>query len=198
MSLIFVVSSTLLVLVYLQKGFAPFIGKSSFVVRGFIQASYFFYSASFFGATMAKDSLVLGIALFFLYAARSLVGDIRDVKHNYAEKKQTFPVVYGVRTARFVSLFLLLAAVATLRIHFNSYSIVVPIVLYIASLLFYTSWYVLHQLAIVTTLFFSALMIAWFTGQNTFFINLIYAGIYSNFLFYPLLKRKSNPRYGEE
>lgn len=83
-------------LLYSQKeGSSYFLGAFSFVARGASHAAAFMAAMLFFSPVISVTSAVLGLAVGVAIAARNLVGDLRDVKHD----EKTFPVVFGTSTA---------------------------------------------------------------------------------------------------
>lgn len=196
-SLLWIGASTILVVIYLQKNRNQFLGTSNNVVRGLIQSTYFFYAVDLYHVGFDTKIWILGLLIFLLITARSLVGDIRDVKHNKVANKQTVPVVWGVPVTEVIILILLLFSVVVTGEAFNNYWLTLPAVLFGIGLLCTKNGYVLHQLMVVTCTFFLANLLISFTGQSVLFMNLLYSGIFLNLFFYPLLPRKSNPLFVE-
>lgn len=195
LSVVFVAASTLLVLVYLQKNRNSLLGNFNNVVRGLIQASYFLYALTFYAEGVTRQAAVTAVLVFLMTAARGLVGDIRDVRHNREARKKTFPVTFGVASARVVAVALLLAAAAVEATYFGAATVALPALLFASAVAVHRNGYALHQLSIVTTSFFSACLIAHLTGQSLSFVNLIYVAVFLNLATYPLLERKSNPAF---
>lgn len=193
-TLVFVLSSTILVLVYLQKASNKALGLLSSIVRGGIEASYFLYAVAFY-ATLSPTSWIIGLVILLSYFSRAIVGDIRDYPQNKKSNKQTLPLVFGLSNARLLTALFLAGSIVILALTFGNWLIFLPLILFASAILLYSNGYVLHQLAIATTSFTSINLIALFTGQNLLFTNLIYLGIFLNFIYYPLLERKSNPKF---
>ncbi len=198
-SLLFVAFSTVFSFLYLQKKAVPLLGKLSFAIRGAIQAGYFLYALSFFtNDVFSVGASVISAMVFCIYGARSIVGDLRDVKHDCEWKKITLPVAFGRRNAAFITIALLVAAAALQVFYFHSYLVSVPVLLFMVLLFFYENGYVLHQLSIYKTSFVHIALISLFTSHDIFFGVLIYLGIFLNSVFYPLLERESNPKFAQD
>ncbi|MFA6255347.1 MAG: UbiA family prenyltransferase [Patescibacteria group bacterium] len=194
-SIFLVLISVILVLLYLQKNRNEILGQLNSVNRGLIQVSYFLYALTFYSAVFSQTTIILAILIFLLYFSRGMVGDIRDIKHNAEANKKTFPVVFGLKKGRFLALSLLITSILIQHFYFGSYLIIIPLLAYAIGLIFYTNYYIQHQLFIFTTSFFSISMIIYFTSSPSYLIliELVYLGIILNMIFYPLLERKSNP-----
>ena len=194
-SLIPLVFSVFLVLVYLQKNRNTVLGNFSSITRGLIESSYFIFAVLLLSNSVDRIQIIISIFIFLIYTARALIGDMRDLKHNKEAHKKTFPVTFGMNACKGFMIFLLLITLLLQILIFDSYLISVPLALFAITLLFYNNGYVLHQLFVLTSSFFSLNLIYYFTNQNLIIINLIYLGILLNFIFYPLLQRKSNPKF---
>jgi len=196
LSIAFAITSVIFCVFYLNKKPYPIFGLLSPLTRGAIQASYFFYALSFFtSGVFSAKYIILGVVIFLVYAARAIVGDIRDSKHDLIARKITIPVKFGIKTAIAVSIFLIGIAAIILAINFHSALVALSLILFAAALLFYENGYVLHQLSVFKTSLLHVSLISLFTGQNMLFISLICAGVYLNMVFYPMLERKSNPEF---
>lgn len=200
LSIAFVAFSAFFSTLYLQKSGVPLFGKLSFVIRGIVQGSYFLYALAFFtNDVFSAWAMAIFAMVFCIYAARAIVGDLRDIKHDSECGKMTLPVAFGAKPAVALAALLLLAAAALQILFFHSYIVTLPIVLFMVLLFFYENGYVLHQLSIHKTSFFHISLISLFTSHDVFFILLIYLGVFLNSVFYPLLERKSNPKFvGED
>lgn len=197
LSLFFILISSLLVLIYLQKNKNLLLGILSSPVRGLIHASYFLFVLMFFSTSIGKESITIAGMLFLIYTARAIVGDIRDIKQNARSNKKTIPVIFGLTNSKLISVLLLVLAI-NVAIIFGSLLVMLPLILFGLGLLINKYGYALHQLVIITTSFTSINMIALFTNQSILFFNLIFIGIWLNLIFYPLLERKSNPIFVEQ
>ncbi len=198
LSFVFVIVSTIFVLMYLKKADNKTFGMMSSPIRGIIQAAYFIYALFFFTPSLNKSAVILALLIFVLYTARAIVGDIRDVKQNKKSGKNTWAVAFDEDACRMFCAAVLLACAGLQIVYFGSYLISTPLILFALLLLFCPNGYVLHQLMVMTTLFFQINMISFFTSQSMLFVNLIYLGVYLNMIFYPLLQRKSNPVFVQE
>lgn len=194
-SLIWIIISSFLVGIYLQKNKNVFLGNFSSIVRGLIQTSYFFFVISLLSNSINLEQIALSFMILLIYTGRALVGDIRDVKHNKSANKRTFPVTFGIKRCKIFVIILLLISILIQIIYFNSFLISLPLILFGVFLIFSNNGYILHQLIILTTSFFSINLISLFVSVNLLFINLIYLGIFLNLIFYPLLNRKSNLKF---
>lgn len=190
--------STLLVVLYLQKGEFKPLGYSNNVIRGLIQSCYFLYAVTFFTETISWEAVVISILIFLAYTARGIIGDVRDVSHNKASNKITLPVRIGILNSRLLVVVLLVLSIGLQAYFFKTLWLGIPLSLYALATLFYSNGYVLHQLIIITTSFIHINLIAFLTKEPLVFFNLIYLGIFLNHIFYPLLKRKSNPVFVQQ
>lgn len=199
LSIAFVALSTVFSLLYLEKKVVPLLGMLSFATRGAVQAFYFLYALAFFtGDVFSIGALAISSMVFCIYGARAIVGDLRDVKHDSECGKITLPVAFGTKTAVIIAALLLITAAALQIFFFHSYLVSLPVLLFMALLFFYENGYVLHQLSIHKTSFFHVSLISLFTSHDILFTTLIYLGVFLNSVFYPLLERKSNPRFANE
>ncbi|EKE20276.1 MAG: hypothetical protein ACD_8C00028G0001 [uncultured bacterium] len=190
-----VLISTILIAIYLQKNMHALLGNFACIVRGLIESSYFIFAVLFFSKTISLSSIVLSVVIFLVFIARSLIGDIRDIKHNKIANKKTFPVTFGIAKSIAVISLLLITTGILIVAYFGQPQIATPLLLLCVGFLFTKNGFILHQLSILTTSFFFISLIALMTNQNIFFFNLIFLGIWMNMIFYPLLERKSNPRF---
>ncbi len=194
LSLIPLTFSVILVFFYLQKNKDKFFGSLSGLFRGLIQSCYFVYAILLYTNHISQLTLFITLVIFLIYFARALIGDLRDFKHNKDANKQTIPTLIGKFNSIAIIEFLLFlsALLLSLKIYFW---ITIPLILLAISLLLFKNYYFLHQLTIITTMFFSLNLVFYFLGINLWLINLAYLGIILNMLFYPLLERKSNPDF---
>ncbi|PLX26590.1 hypothetical protein C0581_04120 [Candidatus Parcubacteria bacterium] len=194
-SLVFIFISSVLVYIYLQKNKNKLLGILSCTVRGLIQVNYFLYILFLLQISLKKEHVILSLIIFCLYVSRAVVGDIRDIKHNAKKNKKTIPVLYGKSFSRYTVSFMMLFSSFLIITTFNTLTITLPLIMFALTLLTYKNGYILHQLLINTTMFFSFMFVGLSTNQNILYILLIYIGIYLNTIFYPLLKRESNPTF---
>lgn len=182
--------SLLFVAAYLFKSRGKFGGNFSPVARGLVQVSYFLFVVFMFPSADLGRASWLGAMIFLLYASRALIGDIRDIAQNGAVGRKTVPISYGERATRLAVVVLLVAA-GVIQIWLFSFAAAVPVILYSISILCYRNGYVLHQLGIFTTTFFSANLIALAIGEDvmSILLDIIYLGTWLNLQFYPLLAR---------
>lgn len=198
LSLIPATISVLLVLLYLQKNRNVLLGNLSPIIRGLIQSTYFYFAFMYYAQTISLESIMLANIICLMLAMRSLVGDIRDIKHNKIANKKTIPVTLGMANSKFVVALFVAITISIGMGYFGSLMVFFPLILFVAGLLINKYGYALHQLVIITTSFLTINLIAMFTNQNVIFFNLIFLGIWLNLIFYPLLKRKSNPVFVEQ
>lgn len=188
---------TIFVFLYLLKRKNKTMGSLSGFFRGLIQSCYFVYAGLFYTNNLTPSFIVISIIIFLITFARSLIGDLRDEKSNMEYNKKTFVVNYGkVISVIVIETFLTIALVLSYS-YFNILTTITLILLAIA-LLFYKNYYFLHQLTIITTMFFSVNLISFFVDFNLLFMNLIYLGVFLNLIFYPLLNRASNPKFEQD
>lgn len=192
LSVIFTLLSILLVTIYLLKNKNIILGNISALVRGTIQSLYFFYALMFYTEIINNVHIVIGIIIFLVYTARALIGDIRDMKHNKKEGKKTFIVNYGVNLGIILIEILALSGILILIQYFDIL-IAIPLFVLCTILPFFRNGYKLHQFMIIITSFLSVNLISYFTNNNLILMNIIFIGLFLNIIFYPLLKRKSNP-----
>ncbi|OGD63939.1 hypothetical protein A3A71_01880 [Candidatus Berkelbacteria bacterium RIFCSPLOWO2_01_FULL_50_28] len=195
-TLVWVVISTVFVVAYLLKERVRFFGQINNLVRGLIQASYLLFAIAFYNAPLTGEIWWLAGAIVSLIFARSLVGDIRDVKHDAKINKQTLPVVLGIPIAKTLSTVAILVTILVTTLVLNvTWAVTLPLWLFALAVILYRNGYVLHQLSVLTTSAFAVNLIFVFTGQDLVIINLVYVGIFLNQIYYPLLSRKSNPTF---
>ncbi len=185
---------TFLICLYINKSKNKILGIASAAIRGLIQSVFYFYAASLFKAPLQETAIIM-LLIFFLYCGRAIVGDIRDIKHNAEMNKKTIPVIFGINKSKLLVVLLLIASAIFEVSYFKSYLLILPLVVYALALIIMNNGYILHQAYIVTTTFFSASLIIFFTGgfSNIVFINIIYLGVFFNVIFYSTIARKSNP-----
>ncbi len=193
LSITFIIISTLLVIIYLFKNKNQILGNLSSIIRGLIQITYFLYALMLYTNTINTTQVILSIIIFLIYTSRALIGDIRDRKHNKEAGKNTFIVNYGLNLGIILIEILVLSSILILIRYFNIL-ITIPLVALCVMLPFYKNGYIMHQLMIIITSFLSINLISYFTNQSLIFTNIIFIGIFLNIVFYPLLKRKSNPK----
>ncbi len=189
---IFVLSSTLLISVYLLKNKNSLLGGLSPFIRGLIQSQYYLYSLMFYTTSIELNQIFIALIILIIYSMRAIVGDIRDYKHNKEANKKTLVVSLGLNLSTIIIFMLVILSVIIILIISNIY-VAIPLILFSISLLFYKNGYVLHQLFIFVTSFISINFIVFFLNGNLLFTNLIFLGVIMNLIFYPLLERKSNP-----
>lgn len=195
-TLVWVVISTVFVVAYLLKKRVRFFGRVNNLVRGLIQASYLLFAITYYNAPLTGEIWWLAGAIVSLTFARSLVGDIRDIKHDAESSKQTLPVVLGIPIAKTLSTVAILVTILISTLVLNvAWAVTLPLWLFALAVILYRNGYVLHQLSILTTSAFAVNLIFAFTSQDLAIINLVYAGIFLNQIYYPLLSRKSNPTF---
>ncbi len=131
-------------------------------------------------------------------ASRALIGDLRDIVPDSKTNKNTFPVIFGVQAAIVLIVILFLASIIILISAFQNYLAGFPLILMIIAVMAYKNGYVLHQLMIIATTFVSVNLIALLLGDSLILFNLIFLGIFTNLIFYPLLSRKSNPIFSSQ
>lgn len=191
-SVLWVAAGVLLVGAYLLKNQGGIWGVISNLVRGLIQASYCGYALTFFGNSISSKAVGLCLCVGFFTTARSLVGDIRDRRHNAEAGKITLAVRYGESQARGVAGFLLFLTLVVSTI-FLSPLAVVPVLGALFILYSENSGYVVHQGTILMSSLFLATLTASLAGQSTLLLTFLSVGISLNLVYYPLLARKSNP-----
>jgi 4-hydroxybenzoate polyprenyltransferase len=194
LTLVFILTSTILVFVYLQKNRNPLLGGASSFIRGLIQMQYFLYALMFYTNSIELNHIILSTFVFLIYSVRAIVGDVRDYKHNKEANKRTLVVSLGISPSIVIILILNILAIFLLSLIFDII-VSLPLILFSVAIIFYRNGYVLHQLFIFVTTFISINLIFYLLGQNLIFSNIIFFGIFLNMIFYPLLERKSNPEF---
>ena len=192
--------STVLVFLYLLKRKNKVLGNLSWFFRGLIQASYFIYALLFYANNFSQISILISILIFLVTSARSLVGDLRDEKNNREANKQTLVVTYGKIVSVIVIETFLVISIILSSFCFN-FLIAIPLLLLGLSLILFRNQrnnYYSHQLTVMTTMFFSINLIFYLLRFDLLLINLAYLGIFLNMIFYPLLDRKSNPKFEQD
>jgi 4-hydroxybenzoate polyprenyltransferase len=197
LSLIPLLISTIFVFLYLLKRKSKTLGNLSWFFRGLIQSCYFIYAILFFTKNFSHVSILISILVFLVTCARSLIGDLRDEKNNRKANKQTFMVTYGKTIGIIVINALLVMSIVLSSLYFNILT-TIPLISLALSLIFFRNIrneYYSHQLTVITTMFFSINLVFYFLKFDLLLINLAYLGIFLNIIFYPLLERKSNPKF---
>ncbi|MFA5992605.1 MAG: UbiA family prenyltransferase [Candidatus Pacearchaeota archaeon] len=192
---IFSLTSTFFILLYLQKNKNQLFGNCSFVIRGLIQSQYYLYALMFYSHSINLTQILIILTIFLLSSARSIIGDIRDYKHNKESSKKTIVVNLGINKSVIIILSLFILSIITLLFISKSTLLIFPVILFALIIIFYRNGYILHQVSITLTSFVSINLILFFTNGNLFFSDIIFTGILLNMIFYPLLERKSNPRF---
>ncbi|MFH1591082.1 MAG: hypothetical protein ABIC95_04070 [archaeon] len=183
--------TVLLTLLYLEKNRSAFGALVSPVVRGTIQAGFVVTASALVGLPNAGRVLVLASAACAMLIARALTGDIRDMRHNRQAGKITVPVRFGYRTSALLAEASLLSA-SSLIIGIAGFVPAIPLLLIAAMLPLLPNGYVAHQLMVLTTMFTLAAVACSFDGCEGWVV-MLYAGVFLNQVFYPVLARKSNP-----
>lgn len=189
--------STILVFLYLFKKKIKILGNLSWFIRALIQACYFIYALLFYTTAFSEISVILTIFVFLGMSVRSLIGDLRDEKTDREENKRTFVVIFG-KTISVIVINTFLAILIVLGSCYFSFLTTIPLLLLGLSLIIFRNHknnYYSHQLTVMTTMFFSINLIFYFLRFDLWLINLGYLGIFFNMIFYPLLERKSNPKF---
>ncbi len=195
LSLIFVVLAFGLNYLYLQKQSLPQLRLVSIIIRGFIHSNYFLFTIFFFSAQKSENLIFYTIMLFSIMCIRSLIGDLRDIKHNADKGKKTLAVILGQEKSFMLISITLIMLFSLNLIMFNNLQILLPFLIFFLAMLIYQNWYVQHQLSVIWTMFVTLNYIGIISGVNLIIINLIFTGLTLNMVFYPFLKRESNPIY---
>ncbi len=196
LSIIFCVLASIFSFFYILKKTIPITGFLSFIFRGFIQSFYFLFALALYqGSILTSNSIVIAATIFLIYAARAIVGDMRDIKHDAQRDKSTVPVVFGFEKAGYFSIALLSLAAVLVSFSFGSVLPAIPLIMFAVLLFFYSNGYVLHQLSIFKTSFFHAALISFFTHEGTILVLLLFCGVFLNSVFYHELERESNPKF---
>lgn len=194
-SLIFLFIAFVLNFIYLQKQSIQFLRTSSTLVRGLIHSAYFLFAISFNNIQISPQIVIYSIILCLIMTIRSLVGDLRDIKHNSKAGKKTLAVTLGEEHCETLILIGLILLFIINSLLFNGLALSMPIIIFFASVLTISNWYVLHQLAVIWTMFIVINYIALTGNLNIYLFNLIFLGLTLNLVFYPTLQRKSNPKF---
>ncbi|HLC79784.1 MAG TPA: UbiA family prenyltransferase [archaeon] len=193
---LFAILSIVFCFIYLEKKFNPLLGLASSLVRGIIQIFYFLYVLTFFSNEIFVFEVVaLSLMILMLYTVRAIIGDLRDIIHDKRAGNSTLPILLGEKKSVLLCSVVLIATASLQIVFFNFYIASIPVILFAILLFFYNNGYILHQLSIHKTSFFSLSMISAITSQSTVFIALIFLGIFLNSVFYHKLERKSNPKW---
>jgi hypothetical protein len=177
LSLIFVLLTILCLLAYMNKNRKQNYAVVSQIFRAIIDISLFLIVLSFNTPLTAnvifKDAAFI-FALGFIIAARNLEGDIRDLEvDNFS-----LPKLLGRTKARFLTIILL--AMPIVIIHNPT---VFPLLMLIAIIFIYINAQNLHQIHVLTTMFFIAEYIIHTIGQNLLLFHLLYLGTILNFTY---------------
>jgi len=125
--------------------------------------------------------------------SRGLVGDLRDILPDSKINKNTIPVILGSTFTRIFTAFLLSQALVILFVIYHNLFFIFYFFPMILAILFYKNGYILHQLTIVFTSFLFSSIMFLFINDYIFLLVMLFLSVFFNFIFYPLLPRKSNP-----
>ncbi len=184
-----IIVSIVFVYIYLYKNKNAVLGIISPLIRGSIQAIYFIIASQFYFQE-AKNREIISLIILASFIVRSIVGDLRDIEIDTKRNKITLPVFFGDRAARAISIMFLLSIIEIEKFCFGSFWVAVPAIVFVLTLFFYKNNYVLHQASIVFTTFIQLNMIAVHNSDSLILLNVVFMGLWFNFLFYPLLERK--------
>src|SRR3989344_4289199 len=93
--------------------------------------------------------------------------------HDKRAGNSTLPILLGEKKSVLLCSVVLIATASLQIVFFNFYIASIPVILFAILLFFYNNGYILHQLSIHKTSFFSLSMISAITSQSTVFIALI-------------------------
>lgn len=176
---------------YTQKETSVFCGSTSFLWRGLYQTTLFVFFLTLYCdiRNISLFEIIIGIVLFFFYASRNLIADIRDVIFD----KNTFTVRFGVRLSYIISLFFYLIGIWLLYLLFVNLMVIFPALVMSIVIIFYDDGFNLHRCSIIVTTFTLANIISMFTNSNLLLLNILFLSVLSNLLFYEKIARLSNP-----
>ncbi len=179
---------------YTKKNSTRFSGNTSFIMRGFMETSLFFFALSLFSNSYLNIQIIfLGIAILLITSARNLLGDIRDTKFD----ETTFSVSFGDGLSYIVSTVLYIFGGFVLFFISNySIGIIFPLILMVILLLFIDNGYMFHRLSVLLSTVLISMYILFLTGNNSLIIllNVIFLSILFNLVFYDLVPRHANPK----
>ena len=180
-----------------KEGRNDFLGYTSFLVRGIGQAAVYFFSQLLYSSILMPIHFSIGIVICLVLAARNLIGDLRDIRHD----EKTFCKVFGETQAKFVAVGLKLgAAVALYSVTDSAFdSVLLSFPLIVESILTLTNknYQNLHRISVLGTSVTLGNLILETTGLGTAVIltDLIYLSGLINVVFYMKVPRSSNQDY---
>ncbi len=192
-SFIFLLLVCIFTYFYISKEKYRLLGFTSFINRGLYEAALYFFGVTLYLDIydISSSHLLIGSIIFFLYASRNLIGDIRDIKFD----KKTLAVKIGPRYSYLISLFFyLFSIIILLKIEFNFWMIFPPLIMTFL-ILFYDNGYSLHRSSILITSCVSLNIILLQSTFTLFFLNIFFISVLSNIIFYESIPRKSNPKF---
>jgi hypothetical protein len=175
---------------YSQKeGKHKMLGAASFLSRGLTQAFAFATACLLYG-NLGTVQLLAAIAVFLMTCARSLVGDLRDVKFD----RTTLPVRIGERAARKVAVALKVAAAVAVSA-ITSPLCAFPLFAKAALHGVHKNDYDHHRASVVVSS--AVLANLAFAGmgslQSTVIVNLVFLTVILGMFYYEKVPRPSNP-----
>ena len=192
LSLIPIAFFLLFTYLYVKKNNISILGKTSFIMRGFMETSLFFISLSLFSNIYLQFSTVLlGIGILLITSARNLLGDIRDTKFDTL----TFTAQYGDNLGYVVSIVLYSIGAYILFILSGNIGIIFPILVMIFLLFVINNGHMFHRLSVLLSTIIISMYILFLSGNSEliFLVNIIFLSIVCNIIFYNLVPRRSNP-----
>ncbi len=192
-SIIFAIVLAIFTVLYIKKNSVKVLGNLSFISRGFMELSIFFYSASLYvgGEILNNSFTVFGLIVLLITSVRSLLGDIRDTKFD----SFTFSKTFGYGISYQISIMLYTLAAIFLYAATNSLEVIFPIIAIVVTLLFIDSGRIFHRLAVILSSFVMANYILFLANAPSIIIvDILFICILSNLVFYDAVPRESNPK----
>lgn len=177
---------------YMRKNEPGIFGSTSFISRGLYQSFLFLFGTFLYANNISMTSVFISLLIFCLYAARNLVGDIRDAEFD----KHTFPVKHGIPVSYYTTVLFYLMATGILYYSFQNIFLLYPVLLMISFTLFFKNAYALHRCALALTTFLMVEVIFINDYSTIVFLNILLTSVLFNLIFYDLIPRPSNPKEG--
>jgi 4-hydroxybenzoate polyprenyltransferase len=126
-------------------------------------------------------------------AARNLIGDLRDMKHD----KKTFPVVFGETASMMTASLLKISACGILYATFGTLLVAAPLLLESAIGLFYKHHQNMHRISVVgiSVTLANVILANLNLMEATILVNLVYLSSLVGTVFYNKVARASNQDY---
>jgi hypothetical protein len=189
-AIIFILSS---ICYAMKEAGNPLLNRFSFVIRGLSQSAILAIGLLLYLPTLSPSHHLIILSVGLMTAARNLVGDMRDIKYD----QDTFPVAYGLQTARYVAGGLKVIAFLVLFGVTHDFFALIALITGAFLCIYLPNQQTLHRILVIgsTALISSLAMTALGMAVGVVFIALLYLSCVSNLVFYTAVRRRSNMDY---